>query len=254
MDSGRQVLTIDNVPVTTTTTEMTTQEVEYDDYDEVTVQGNVSVKTSSADRVPTHTAASVLVILLAIACLVNWDDWRQRQQFTDISPHSYSNTVQNQGLPETFWKWLQQFSYKVNLIFQPWCLWTFLQIFKRVTIIWLILHSTTSNIHPMWIFMYYCFLVLFKYTNSGILEMRLVYTVNRLLICLNNSYKCWFPNLFIWGGHNYSFDLIVLWQMDNGQHIIGIIFTSTPSTNVSKLVWCVHLPSCFPHEVFNGQK
>ena len=70
MDSGRQVLTIDNVPVTTTTTttEMTTQEV---DYDEVTVRGNVSVKTSSADRVPAHTAASVLVILLAIACLVN---------------------------------------------------------------------------------------------------------------------------------------------------------------------------------------
>ena len=155
---------------------------------------------------------------------------------------------------ETFWKWVQQFSYKVNLIFQQWCLWTFLQIFKRVTIIWLILHSATSNIHPMWIFMYYCFLVLFKYTNSGILEMRLVYTVNRLLICLNISYKCWFPNLFIWGGHNYSFDLIVLWQMDNGQHITGIIFTSTPCTNVSKLVWCVHLWSRFPHEVFNGQK
>jgi len=56
------------VTTTTTTTEMTTQEA---DYDEVTVQGNVSVKTSSADRVSAHTAASVLVILLAIACLVN---------------------------------------------------------------------------------------------------------------------------------------------------------------------------------------
>ena len=68
MESGRKVLTIDNVPVTTTTTEMTTQEA---DYDEVTVRGNVSVKTSSADRVPAHTAARVLVILSAIACLVN---------------------------------------------------------------------------------------------------------------------------------------------------------------------------------------
>ena len=178
MDCWWQVLTNDYVPVTTTTTEMTTQEVEYD---EVTVRGNVSVKTSSADRVPAHTAASVLVILLAIACLVNWDDWGQRQQFTDISPYSYSNTVQNQGLPLKLSE-SEYNSYKVNLIFQPWCLWTFLQIFKRVTIIWLILHSATSNIHPMWIFMYYCFLVLFKYTNSGILDMRLVYTVNRLFI------------------------------------------------------------------------
>ena len=65
-----EVMIDDNVPVTTTTTttEMTTQEA---DYDEVTVQGNVSVKTSSADRVPAHTAASALIILLAIACLVN---------------------------------------------------------------------------------------------------------------------------------------------------------------------------------------
>ena len=69
MDCWRQVLTIDHILVTTTTTtEMTTQEA---DYDEVTVQGNVSVKTSSADRVPTHTTASVLIVLLAIACLVN---------------------------------------------------------------------------------------------------------------------------------------------------------------------------------------
>lgn len=60
--------TTNHTVTTTTSTEMTTQEV---DYDEVTVQGNVSVKTSSADRVPAHTTASALIILLAIACLVN---------------------------------------------------------------------------------------------------------------------------------------------------------------------------------------